>query len=133
MGQERAVEAIQFGVAMQRSGYNIYVMGDSGTGRSSYVMSYLKSEAKRQKAPQEWAYINNFSDNRSAKAIRFFPNCANVFEQEMRDFIEGLMATFPAAFEHPNYQQHKTAIDRSFNELYESAITKVERAALKRV
>lgn len=131
LGQERAVEAIQFGVAMQRSGYNIYAMGDSGTGRSSYVTSYLKSEAKRQKAPQEWAYINNFSDNRSAKALEFSPDCAKAFEQDMRDFIEGLMATFPAAFEHPNYQQQKTTIDREFNELYEAAITKVERASLK--
>ncbi|WP_428981140.1 hypothetical protein [Marinomonas rhodophyticola] len=49
LGQERAVEAIQFGVAMQRPGYNIFAMGDSGTGRSSYVMSYLRSEAKRRR------------------------------------------------------------------------------------
>ena len=47
LGQERAVEAIQFGVAMHRPGYNIFVMGGAGTGRSSYVTSYLKSEAKR--------------------------------------------------------------------------------------
>lgn len=131
LGQERAVEAIQFGVAMQRSGYNIYVMGDSGTGRSSYVESYLKSEAKRQAAPQEWAYINNFSDNRSAQALQFSPDCAAIFEDDMREFIDGLMAIFPAAFEHPNYQQQKTTIDREFNELYEAAITKVERAALR--
>ncbi|TBR42206.1 ATP-binding protein [Marinomonas agarivorans] len=131
LGQERAVEAIQFGVAMQRSGYNIYAMGDSGTGRSSYVTSYLKSEAKRQAAPSEWAYINNFSDNRSAQALQFSPDCATIFDEDMRDFIDGLMATFPAAFEHPNYQQQKTTIDREFNELYETAITKVERAALR--
>ena len=131
LGQERAIEAIQFGVAMRRPGYNVYAMGESGTGRSSYVSNYLKSEAKRQPAPKEWTYVNNFSDNRSAKALSFEPGEAKVFEQAIRHFIDGLMATFPAAFEHPNYQQQKSAIDRDFNELYEAAITKVERAALR--
>jgi len=131
LGQERAIEAIQFGVAMRRPGYNVFAMGESGTGRSSYVSNYLKSEAKRQVAPNEWTYVNNFSDNRSAKALSFAPGCAKVFEQELRLLIDGLMATFPAAFEHPNYQQQKSAIDRDFNELYEAAITKVEKAALK--
>ena len=55
LGQDRAVSAIQFGVAMDRPGYNVYVMGDSGTGRSSYVTEYLKSEAKRQSSPSDWA------------------------------------------------------------------------------
>lgn len=131
LGQERAVEAIQFGVAMQRPGYNIYVMGDSGTGRSSYVLSYLKSEAKRKAAPSEWVYINNFEDSRSPKALEFAPGHAKRFDEEMRAFVDGLMVTFPAAFENPAYQQLKGAIDREFNEKYEAAITKVERAALK--
>src|SRR5690554_7917997 len=48
LGQDRAVNALQFGVAMQRPGYNIFVMGDTGTGRSSYVQDFLKSEAKRR-------------------------------------------------------------------------------------
>ncbi|WP_156731489.1 Lon-like protease helical domain-containing protein, partial [Marinomonas aquimarina] len=79
LGQERAVEAIQFGVAMHRPGYNIYVMGDSGTGRSSYVTSYLKSEAKRKDAPSEWVYVNNFKDYRSPKAIEFQPGQSKEF------------------------------------------------------
>ena len=131
LGQERAVEAIQFGVAMQRPGYNIYAMGDSGTGRSSYVMSYLKGEAKRQAAPQEWTYVHNFDDSRSPKAIEFAPSQAKVFEDHIKEVIDGLMVSFPAAFENPTYQQQKSAIDREFNELYESAINKVEKEAVK--
>lgn len=131
LGQERAVEAIQFGVAMHRPGYNIFVMGDSGTGRSSYVTNYLKSEAKRKSAPSEWVYVNNFKESHSPKAIEFDPGHASDFEQDIRSLIDGLMATFPAAFEHPNYQQQKSAIDRAFNEQYEAAINLVERHASK--
>lgn len=131
LGQERAIEAIQFGVAMQRPGYNIFTMGDSGTGRTSYVMSYLKSEAKRRPAPNEWAYINNFTESHRPKAIEFSPGNASTFEKEIRDLIEGLMVIFPAAFENPSYQQQKGAIDRAFNEQYEAAINKVERVSAK--
>ena len=53
LGQERAVEALQFGVAMPRPGYNVYVMGEPGTGRFSFVQRYLKAEAKRQAAGKE--------------------------------------------------------------------------------
>ncbi|AEF54734.1 Lon protease family protein [Marinomonas posidonica] len=131
LGQERAVEAIQFGVAMQRPGYNIYAMGDSGTGRSSYVMSYLKSEAKRRSAPTEWVYVNNFTESYRPKAIEFAPDMASEFEKEIRGLIDGLMATFPAAFENPTYQQQKSIIDRAFNDKYEAAINRVERVSGK--
>ncbi|KZN13223.1 Lon protease family protein [Marinomonas sp. TW1] len=131
LGQERAVEAIQFGVAMQRPGYNIYAMGDSGTGRSSYVMSYLKSEAKRRPAPTEWVYVNNFTESYRPKAIEFAPDMASEFEKEIRGLIDGLMATFPAAFENPTYQQQKSIIDRAFNDKYEAAINRVERVSGK--
>ncbi|GAB3475876.1 Lon protease family protein [Marinomonas epiphytica] len=131
LGQERAVEAIQFGVAMQRPGYNVYAMGDSGTGRSSYVMNYLKSEAKRNTAPNEWVYVNNFTESHRPKALEFQPGHASIFENEIRTLIDGLMVTFPAAFENTSYQQQKGVIDRAFNEQYEAAINKVERVSVK--
>ena len=54
LGQERAVEALQFGVAMPRPGYNVFVMGEPGTGRFSFVKRYLKAEGKRLKSPSDW-------------------------------------------------------------------------------
>ncbi|MGV2837223.1 ATP-dependent protease, partial [Pseudomonas shirazensis] len=59
LGQERAVEALQFGVAMPRPGYNVFVMGEPGTGRFSFVKRYLRAEGKRQKTPADWVYVNN--------------------------------------------------------------------------
>jgi lon-related putative ATP-dependent protease len=131
LGQERAVEAIQFGVAMQRPGYNIFTMGDSGTGRSSYVLNYLKSEAKRRPAPNEWAYVNNFTESHRPKALEFEPGLASEFDKDIRTLIDGLMTTFPAAFENASYQQQKSVIDRAFNDQYEKAINKVERVSGK--
>lgn len=64
LGQERAVEALQFGVAMPRPGYNVFVMGEPGTGRFSFVKRYLKAEGKRLQTPSDWVYVNHFDEPR---------------------------------------------------------------------
>ena len=132
LGQDRAVTAIQFGVAMDRPGYNVYVMGDSGTGRSSYVSEYLKSEAKRQASPSDWAYVNNFDNPREPLKLELAAGIGQVFKKDLESLIDNLLATFPAAFEHPTYQQKKSLIDRDFNLLYDKVIDRIEQSALKR-
>lgn len=132
LGQDRAVNALQFGVAMQRPGYNIFVMGDTGTGRSSYVQDFLKSEAKRQETPSAWCYINNFKNPREPLALEFSADQANTFKELINELIDQLLASFPAVFEHPAYQQKKSAIDYVFNRRYDRAIETVEREAHKR-
>lgn len=131
LGQDRAVSAIQFGVAMDRPGYNVYVMGDSGTGRSSYITEYLKSEAKRQDSPSDWAYVNNFDNNREPLKLEMAAGQGQEFKKDMEVLIDNLLATFPAAFEHPTYQQKKSLIDRDFNLKYDKVIDSIEQAALK--
>ncbi|WP_321348546.1 AAA family ATPase [Halopseudomonas oceani] len=129
LGQERAVEALQFGVAMHRPGYNVFVMGDPGTGRFSYVQRYLRTEAKRQITPQDYVYVNNFDDPREPWVISLTPGSAGELIETIDRFIDNLLATFPAVFEHPAYQQKKSAIDRAFNQRYDRALDSVERRA----
>ena len=132
LGQDRASSAIQFGVAMHRSGYNIYVMGESGTGRMSYLRKYLETEAKRQSSSDDWAYINNFDNPREPKALRLPAGLGNVLQKDFGSFIDKLLMTFPAALENPTYQQKKSAIERSFNKRYDQAIDQIEQEALKK-
>ncbi|MFB9885682.1 Lon protease family protein [Balneatrix alpica] len=129
LGQDRAIQALEFGVAMRRPGYNIFVMGEPGTGRASYVRSYLKTEAKRQPTPSDWVYVNNFNDQRNPNAIELPAGQGKIFQEEIRQFIDSLLATFPSVFEGLGYQQQKNAIEREFNQAYEAAIEKVEKLA----
>ncbi len=131
LGQDRAITAIQFGVAMDRPGYNVYAMGDSGTGRSSYITEYLKSEAKRQKSPSDWIYVNNFENNREPLKLELSAGSGEIFKKDLEDLIDNLLTTFPAAFEHPTYQQKKSLIDRDFNLKYDRVIDRIEQSALK--
>ncbi|QXH35164.1 Lon protease family protein [Pseudomonas muyukensis] len=132
LGQERAVEALQFGVAMPRPGYNVYVMGEPGTGRFSFVKRYLKAEGKRQQTPADWLYVNNFEDSREPRALELPAGSAHAFISDMGGLIDNLLATFPAVFEHPAYQQKKSAIDRAFNQRYDRALDVIERASLEK-
>ena len=122
LGQERAVEALQFGVAMHRPGYNVFVMGESGTGRFSYVTRYLKAEAKRQVTPQDSVFVNNFDEPREPKVLSLVPGSAAELIEDITSLVDNLLATFPAVFEHPAYQQKKSTIDRAFNQRYDRAI-----------
>ncbi|NIF28543.1 AAA family ATPase [Pantoea sp. Tr-811] len=132
LGQERAVEALQFGVAMPRPGYNVYVMGEPGTGRFSFVKRYLKAEGKRQHTPADWLYVNHFDDTREPRALELPSGSAAEFITDMNGLIDNLLATFPAVFEHPAYQQKKGAIDRAFNQRYDRALDVIERASLEK-
>ncbi|PTU74014.1 Lon protease family protein [Pseudomonas mangrovi] len=132
LGQERAVEALQFGVAMPRPGYNVFVMGEPGTGRFSYVRRYLKTEAKRLQTPSDWVYVNNFDEQREPRVLELPPGSATEFVEDISQLIENLLATFPAVFEHPAYQQKKSLIDRAFNKRYDQALDVIERLSLEK-
>ena len=132
LGQERAVEALQFGVAMPRPGYNVFVMGEPGTGRFSFVKRYLKAEGKRQQTPADRLYVNNFDEPREPRALELPAGTAGDFCADMNGLIDNLLATFPAVFEHPSYQQKKSAIDRAFNQRYDRALDVIERASLEK-
>ncbi|GIZ13630.1 Lon protease family protein [Pseudomonas sp. NCCP-436] len=132
LGQARAVEALQFGVAMPRPGYNVFVMGEPGTGRFSFVQRYLKAEAKRMETPADWVYVNNFDEPREPRALELTPGTASTFISDISQLIDNLLATFPAVFETPTYQQKKSAIDRDFNKRYDQALDVIERLSLER-
>ena len=131
LGQQRAENAIRFGVGMNRPGYNIYAMGDNGTGRSSYIREYLKAQAAQQPAPSDWCYVNHFANPREPKVLELPPTQALTFKSTLDELINNLLATFPAVFEHPSYQQQKSTIDHTFNRKYDKALELVEKEALK--
>ena len=129
LGQARAVQALQFGVAMQRPGYNVFVMGESGTGRFSYAHRHLTEQAKQRPAPSDWLYVNHFSEMREPDALQLPPGDGSRFCADIDALVGNLLASFPAVFETPAWQQKKSAIDRAFNRRYDKALDVVEKLA----
>lgn len=130
-GQKRAVEAISFGIAMQRPGYNLFVMGEPHTGRFSFAIENLKSAADNEIRPNDWVYLNNLSDNHHPQAICFPAGLAKAFDDDIKALVENLLLEMPAAFESPTYQRSKSRIERELNRHYDQAVESVEREARK--
>lgn len=129
LGQMRAQSALEFGVAMKNPGYNIFVMGEPGTGRLSMVTNYLSQSAEKQDAPPSYAYVDNFDNPREPISIQLPAGEGQVFTKDIELLIDNLLATFPTAFESPAYQQKKTVIERRFNQQYNAAIDLVDKKA----
>ncbi|MCK5188804.1 MAG: AAA family ATPase, partial [Methylococcales bacterium] len=129
LGQSRAQSALQFGVAMRHSGYNIFVMGDSGTGRLSMILTHLDQLSTDQETPPDYAYVDNFENTREPIALEMPAGHGQVFVKDIENLVGNLLSTFPAAFESPGYQQKKTIIERSFNQNYNTAVDLVEKQA----
>lgn len=131
LGQDRAVQALHFGISMQRPGYNVFVMGESGTGRFSYTKRHLEEQAKQRPTPADWLYVNHFNEMREPHALQLPPGEGSRFCADISTLIDNLLATFPAVFETPAWQQKKSAIDRCFNRRYDKALDTVEKLALE--
>lgn len=129
LGHRRAQDALRFGVAMARPGYNVFVMGESGTGRLSLVQDYLQETGMQQPTPGDFLYINNFAEPREPIALHLPAGQGKGLQQGIEDLVDSLLAVFPTAFESLAYQQHKSAIDREFTQRYNRALTEVENKA----
>lgn len=129
IGQQRAQSALTFGIAMKAPGYNIFVMGDNGSGRLSMVSQYLAEYASNQESPSSYAYVDNFDNTREPVAIQLPSGEGLSFSKDIEKLIDDLLMTFPAAFESPSYQQKKTSIERRFNQRYNTAIDAVDNQA----
>ncbi len=131
VGHERAKEALEFGLAMNGIGFNVFAMGEHGTGRQTLIRQMLTDLAKQQDAPAEWCYINNFDDNHAPHKLYVSPGDGKQLVARINTFIDDLIGLFPELFDNPSYQRQKAAIDREFNQQYDEAIAKVEETALK--
>lgn len=129
LGQPRATKALEFGVNINHPGYNLYVAGESGIGRTSYVLEYLKAIASRGNTPNDWLYINNFDNPLEPRCLSLPENQGRTLQKNISHFIEEVLAIFPAIFEHTTFLQKKTNIEKNFDKKYESALQSIERLA----
>ena len=114
VGQRRAVDALRMGLRIQGSGYNIFVSGPVGTGRTTTVKCLLDEVDKDKHAPEDKCYVNNFSDPDQPCLICLPAGQGRTFQKEMDDFIEHLVKNVPLLFESESFERQKTDIVENF-------------------
>ena len=105
IGQDRAQKALVFGLSMEYDGYNVYVAGPEGLGKTTYVMELLQSLCKKRSIPSDWCYVYNFANPQNPIALSLPPGKGKELQQEMDNLIETLKRELPKAFESKDFEE----------------------------
>ncbi|HAE60740.1 MAG TPA: ATP-dependent protease [Eubacteriaceae bacterium] len=129
IGQERAIKAMDFGLKMNATGYNIFVSGAQGTGKSTYTESAVRQIAKVKAVPEDWCYIYNFTDRDNPLAISLPAGEGKVFKKDMEALVSELRIIIPRAFEGSDYRQQRDRIIQSVRKKLVDMLHEVEKEA----
>jgi predicted ATP-dependent protease len=123
-GQQRALEAITFGLGIQADGFNVVISGPSASGRSSAAMLLVSEAAATRPPAADWCYVHNFSDPHRPRAIALPPGTGDDLQRDMGRLVEACRTEIPRSFDSDGYQERARAlvapIDRSREQLLES-------------
>ncbi len=103
-GQERVVRALEFGTNIRNGGFNLFVLGPSGTGKYGLVRGFLNRQAADEEVPPDWCYLFNFSAPERPHAVRLPAGEGRQFKADMDRLVEELRTSIPAAFDSEEYQ-----------------------------
>jgi predicted ATP-dependent protease len=110
IGQERAVKSMNFGLGMVENGFNLYLAGETGTGRTSSIMNLLKKRAAAEPPPQDWCYVYNFKNPDNPVSLSLRIGMGRQLEQDMRELLEDVKNDIPKALQSKEYELDKTKI-----------------------
>jgi lon-related putative ATP-dependent protease len=114
LGQERAMDALKFGIGMKHDGYNLFVLGSTGVGKHTTVKKLLAKESVTAETPPDWCYINNFAQHHKPLILKLPPGFGRRLQIDMLQLIEDLLVAIPAAFESDEYRTRAQAIQDEY-------------------
>lgn len=130
-GQDRAADAIRFGLAVERPGYNLFVLGDHGGGRHWLVNRLLGEDAGKSAIPNDWVYVNNFAEPRKPNAMSLPAGRGSNLRNDMQKLVAELGPAISSAFESDQYRQQVDAIQEELKKKQENALQGLSEEATK--
>jgi len=113
LGQQRAIDAIEFGVRMERDGYNLFVLGPSGSHRHGLAEDLARERAKEKGPPSDWCYVNDFADPERPRTLRFPAGRGAEYRDDMQELIEEMRVAIPAAFDDNDYRNQLKVLEET--------------------
>lgn len=130
-GQDRGIQALQFGLSVEAKGYNLYLEGPTGVGKTMYTKKYLTSIAKRKKAPSDWCYIYNFENTNEPIALSLPAGQGKLFKDTMDDFIKNIKADMKRTFDNDDFEKEKAIIKQEFEAKRTELLDKLNQESTK--
>ena len=114
IGQERGIKALEFGLNVDSNGYNLYVEGPYGVGKTSYTKNALETISKKKKVPNDWCYIYNFDNPNEPLAVSLPAGKGKEFESDMNTFINDIKVDIKNTFNNEDFEKEKNLIKQEF-------------------
>lgn len=110
VGQDRALDALSFGIAIEAPGFNVFILGDEGTGRRTAALDLIRKRAASRPAPDDWCYINDFDDPRRPRALALPAGRARQLAADVESIISSLTSELPRVLGSEEYQRQRKSI-----------------------
>jgi len=129
IGQDRALSALRFGLNILKPGFNIYVSGPAGTGRTTAIKPFLETLASQKDTPADWCYVHNFRDSYCPRALRVPAGMGQNLQKDMSRIVDNARRSLTQAFASKEYNDRRTEITGDFNRKREAAFSAIGQKA----
>jgi len=126
IGQKRALSALRFGLGIDSHGFNIYILGESGTGKMTTIKTILEEKAAREPAPDDWCYVYNFKNPDMPRALSMPSGTGIAFQKDMSELIAALRQEIPKIFESKEYEKQRAKILEDFQQKQKKYFSDIE-------
>lgn len=130
IGQDRGIKALEFGVNVDVKGYNIYMEGPSGTGKTMYTKNYLDSISTKKKVPNDWCYVYNFEKPNEPIAISLPAGQGKEFKNSMDGFIKEIKKDIKKTFNADDFEKEKALIRQEFENKRSELLDKLNEKSM---
>jgi lon-related putative ATP-dependent protease len=129
IGQERALAATSFGIAMRQDGYNMFVLGPSRTGKTTTMRRVLDRRAADEPTPSDWGYVHNFADPYRPVALELPAGRGAELRARMAQLVDECRTRLPGAFEGEQFERHKARILEQMGRQQQAIVEQLESKA----
>lgn len=125
IGQDRAEAAARFGLNIEQPDYNLFVLGEVGSGRSSLLYRAMQEVAATRPAAPDLVFLFNFQQSEKPLALRLQPGQGRVLRQKLEAFAHEVTAEIPRKLDEEGFRldcqrirkTHQADIDHAYAEL----------------
>ena len=131
IGQERGIKALEFGLNVDIKGYNLFLEGPSGVGKTRYTKNYLDKISKKKKIPVDWCYIYNFDNPNEPIAVSLPAGQGKEFKENMERFIKDIKKDINTTFSNEDFEKEKNLIKQEFEQKRATLLDNLNKEANK--
>lgn len=132
IGQERAIRSVKFAMSIHQDGYNIYMAGRSGLGKTRFAVDIAKKYARLMPVPDDWCYVYNFEDPNCPIALNLPAGRGREYKKDMEAFTKVIQQEITRAFDGEDYEMERSRILKEYRKRKDGYVNELCTIAAER-